>query len=70
MSKAFIQDGINGGRNLQPLPTFRYGHYATPTCINCGCTEKIPCFDGDVACFWVTLNKNTNAGLCSECIGF
>ena len=39
------------------------------TCSVCGCTEEAPC-GGDYECFWVTLDKNTNIGICSECVGF
>jgi len=70
MSKASTQEGINGSIKLQPLPGFSHGFYDTPTCLICGCTENIPCFYGEPACFWVTMNSKTNAGLCSECLGF
>ena len=70
MSKVSTGEGINRRVNLQPLPGFCYGFYDTPTCVSCGCTEDVPCFDGEQACFWVTMNSKTNAGVCSECLGF
>jgi hypothetical protein len=69
MNKASIQEGITGSLKLQPLPGFSHGFYDTPTCVVCGCTENAPCL-ADYSCFWVTMNSKTNAGLCSECIGF
>ena len=68
MSKVYIEGGTVAGANLQPMATFCF--YDTPTCSICGCTEKAPCFDGGQACFWVTMNKETNGGICSECLGF
>jgi len=53
----------------QPRPQ-AYQHWATPTCGICGCTADEPCFDGEHICFWVTLDRETNTGLCSECLGF
>jgi hypothetical protein len=70
MSKTSTEEGINRSVELQPLPGFSYGLYDAPTCVMCGCTENVPCFDGEQACFWVTINNKTNAGLCSECVGF
>lgn len=35
-----------------------------PTCTKCGCTEESACFDG---CSWTTLDKKTNAGVCTSC---
>jgi hypothetical protein len=66
MSTAFTEEPINRSVKLQSVT----GLYDTPTCVICGCTENVPCFDGEQACFWVTMNGKTNAGLCSECIGF
>ena len=63
-------EGVNGSVKLQPLPGFYYGVYGTPTCAICGCTENVPCFDGELACYWVTMDSKPNAGLCSECLGF
>ena len=70
MSKASTEEGINESVKLQALPGFSYRVHDTPTCAVCGCTDDVPCFDGEQACFWVTMNTKTNAGLCSECIGF
>ena len=70
MSKARTEEGINGSINLQPLPAICYGPYNSPTCGICGCTKDVPCFDGEQACYWVTMNNETNAGMCSECLGF
>jgi len=69
MSKTSTEEGINGSVKVQPLPGFSYGVYDTPTCVICGCTENVPCF-AEYACFWVMMNNETNAGLCSECLGF
>ena len=44
--------------------------YEIPTCAICGCTENTPCFGGDYSCFWVTIDRETNAAICSECLGF
>jgi hypothetical protein len=38
--------------------------YSEPTCIHCGCTRFNPCPGG---CAWVTLDEETNRGLCSAC---
>lgn len=70
MSKAPTDEGLNRSLKLQPLPGFYYGPYEIPTCGICGCTQNVPCFDGEQVCFWVTMNSETNAGLCSECLGF
>jgi ParB/RepB/Spo0J family partition protein len=42
--------------------------YDEPTCTKCGCTEGKACetIEGE-PCGWVTLDKKTNAGLCSAC---
>lgn len=66
MNKALKEEGVP----LQPLAGVHYGHYEIPTCAICRCTQTAPCFDGEQVCFWVTLSKETNEGLCSECMGF
>ena len=38
--------------------------YPVPTCTKCRCTEAAACEGG---CSWTTLDKATNAGLCSRC---
>jgi hypothetical protein len=67
MDKTRIEQGINGSTNL---PRTGYGPYDTPTCAICGCTSDVPCFDGEQVCYWVTMDSETNAGTCSECLGF
>ena len=72
MSKAFSEEGI--AKRIQPrisgMSEPFNAAYNTRTCVICGCTETNPCFDGEQVCFWVTMNSDTNGGLCSECIGF
>lgn len=39
-----------------------------PTCIGCGCTESRACLGPDgLPCYWVSLDEETNRGLCSTC---
>jgi hypothetical protein len=38
--------------------------YDELTCIHCACQELSPCPEG---CAWVTLEKQTNRGICSAC---
>ena len=69
MSKSFNEEGVVNSVH-PPIPQGHEIKFALRTCEICGCTEKAPCFDGEQVCFWVTMNSQTNAGLCSECIGF
>jgi hypothetical protein len=68
MRKIPTEQGTQG--SVRP-PAIAYGAYDMPTCVICGCTSEVPCFDdGAQPCYWVTLNKETNAGTCSACLGF
>ena len=67
MRKTPTEQGTRG--SIMP-PVMSYGAYDTPTCVICGCNSEVPCFDGAQACYWVTLNRDTNAGTCSACLGF
>ena len=58
------------GTVVIPFSAGNFGIYDTPTCVKCGCTEDVRCTSGEYPCYWVTKNLETNACLCSECMGF
>ena len=70
MEKLEIESGTANALGTTIMPRLSNLMYDSPTCVMCGCTDVRPCFDGEQTCFWVTMNSNSNAGLCSECIGF
>ena len=62
-------DGLNAKEmTVEQAKAIGY-EYSTPTCAICRCTEETPCYH-DYPCFWVTINRETNVGICSACLGF